>query len=53
MGEFFSGLIQNILADLLILAGFGVVAWLALARSRWRIIAAVLRLSATVYLIFF
>jgi hypothetical protein len=45
MGEFFSGLIQNILADLLILAGFGVVAWLALARSRWRIIAAVLRLK--------
>lgn len=45
MGDFFSGLIQNILANLLILAGFAVVAWLGVVRSHWRIIAAVLRLK--------
>lgn len=45
MGEFFSGLIQNILANVLILAALAVAAWLAAARSRWRIIAAVLRLK--------
>ena len=45
MGEFFIGLIQNILAGLLILAAGVVVAWLTAARSRWRIIAAVLRLK--------
>src|SRR5262245_33512198 len=45
MGEFFSGVAQNVLAGLVLLAAGAVVAWLAVARLRWRIIAAILRLK--------